>query len=127
MPTVPVALGQLGPTGTIASQPTRHMHGRVWKSGFWGDCKVGTTSQSKWGDLIQVRIMVEGSKRPSSHLIDDKCEYRSKSVTQGVRGQEDALWTWQGGVGWIPTPLDGSGGLRSWKCRHGVGVNDTVK
>ena len=30
-------------------------------------------------------------------------------------------------VGWILTPLDGSGGLRSWKCRHGVGVKDTVK
>ena len=63
------------------------------------DCKVWSTLQSKWGDLIQVWIMVKGLKRPSSHLLDDKCEYRSKSVTQGVRGQEDALWTWQGGCG----------------------------
>ena len=43
--------------------------------------------------------MVEGLKRPSSHVIDDKCEYRSKSVTQGVRGQEEVLRMCQGGCG----------------------------
>ena len=67
-------------------------------------------------------------KRPSSHRIDDKCEYMPKSVMQGVRGVKGTL-SGRGKVvvGWILTPLDDSGGLRSWKCRHGVGVKDTVK
>ena len=71
--------------------------------------------------------MVKGLKRPSSHLIDDKCEYRSKSVSRelGVKGTPSGRGKVV--VGWILTPLDDSGGLRSWKCRHGVGVKDTVK
>ena len=71
--------------------------------------------------------MVEGSKRPSSHLIDDKCEYRSNLSPRELGVKRTLSGRGKVVVGWIPTPLDGSGGLRSWKCRHGVGVKDTVK
>ena len=62
----------------------------------------------------------------SRGLCERKCEKRSKSVTQGVRGQEDSGCV-KVVVGWILVSHDGNGGLRSCDHRHGVSVKNGVK